>query len=396
MQSQSRTRAHLGKAINSGFLAECLLFYNKVIVRGNHLVMRSLMQTMTPEVLIRLLERRVLEFHFKEEQAAVATSVRSGCEFHSLIKFTSPDHTLEKDIDGACADLILDQSAARKSAARLLGLVTNTGLKELDLDEVQRSLSESRYVERAVQAIIQVSAPRYLLSATPRFRVHKDDQGLRVETNLDFARLNKELHSRVAPAQASLTQAGFLAQIMRAQESLFFAGRLGSELGESAVNSAIHKLHISEIINRRARSRQELETFATLTLNGAYAIREAVDAGRLTFEQISELIDRADRFKNWLHKQQPDSELIKAFYDEVVRETWVEKLPAKTMRWGIFTGAGLALDVLTGGAGGTVAGIGLSLVDSLVLDKLIVGWRPHHFIEHDLKRVLDRASKSVM
>src|SRR4051812_40914256 len=112
MQSQSRTRAHLGKAINSGFLAECLLFYNKVIVRGNHLVMRSLMQTMTPEVLIRLLERRVLEFHFKEEQAAVATSVRSGCEFHSLIKFTSPDHTLEKDIDGACADLILDQSAA--------------------------------------------------------------------------------------------------------------------------------------------------------------------------------------------------------------------------------------------------------------------------------------------
>src|ERR1043166_1315012 len=51
---------------------------------------------------------------------------------------------------------------------------------------------------------------------------------------------------------------------------------------------------------------------------------------------------------------------LRAYYRETVKESWVEKLPAKTTRWTIFTGIGLGLDALGAGGLGTAAGVALS------------------------------------
>ena len=40
---------------------------------------------------------------------------------------------------------------------------------------------------------------------------------------------------------------------------------------------------------------------------------------------------------------------MKEYYKEVTADSWVDKLPAKTTRWSLFTGVGMAIDVLGGG-----------------------------------------------
>ena len=66
-------------------------------------------------------------------------------------------------------------------------------------------------------------------------------------------------------------------------------------------------------------------------------------------------------------------------------ETWVEKLPAKRTRWSIFTGIGLGIDALGAGGLGTAASVAVSAVDAFLVDKLTKGWKPHQFVEKDLK-----------
>lgn len=382
-----------GEPIDPGLLAECLIFYKRVIVCGNRVVLQSLLRTVGPDNLLDLLKSQFLEYHFKEEQTGVTTGTRAGREYHALIKISSPDHTLEKDVAEAFSTAIAGQAQSVNRAEELASLVVKGDLHHFDLNDVTLALTESRYVQRSVEAIISVYAPRYLLSAKPRFRVHQDSQGLIVETNLDFGRLNREYHLTVPPAHSSLSPAQLLAKIMGAQESLALAAQLGSELGETAVGARIHSLQLAEIVRRRAHSFDQIGALSNLTLDSAFAIRDAVNSGRVGFGQIVELLEKAERFKAWLCGQAPNRELVKAYYEEIIKETWVDKLPAKSARWGIFTGAGLALDAATGGVGGTLAGVGLSIVDSFFLDKLVKGWRPHHFIEEDLNPVVRGGAK---
>ena len=91
-------------------------------------------------------------------------------------------------------------------------------------------------------------------------------------------------------------------------------------------------------------------------------------------------------------RQRPaEASLVRDYYQETIKDSWVEKLPGKSVRWGIFTGLGLTVDALGAGGLGTVAGVALSAVDSFLADKLIKGWKPHQFVEGDLKSLFDQA-----
>ena len=59
---------------------------------------------------------------------------------------------------------------------------------------------------------------------------------------------------------------------------------------------------------------------------------------------------------------------------------WADNLPPKTLRWLIFTAAGIPLSL--------AAAVGLGAADTFLLDKLIKGWKPNQFIEGPLKDFL--------
>ena len=108
----------------------------------------------------------------------------------------------------------------------------------------------------------------------------------------------------------------------------------------------------------------------------------------MPFAAVLKLLDSADKFRHWLHQQPPDTNLVRAYYQEAIKDTWAEKLPAKSTRWSIFTGVGLGIDALGAGGLGTAANVAVSAVDAFLVDKLAKGWKPHQFVERDLKPLL--------
>jgi hypothetical protein len=122
-----------------------------------------------------------------------------------------------------------------------------------------------------------------------------------------------------------------------------------------------------------------------LTLGNGRAIREAVNSGEVRFSSILKLLENSDRFREWIAGQPADVSLLTAFYDEITKDSWVDKLPPKAIRFSIFSALGYAIDAVGGGGLGTLAGLGVNAVDSFLVDKLIKGWKPHQFVNKSLK-----------
>jgi hypothetical protein len=103
--------------------------------------------------------------------------------------------------------------------------------------------------------------------------------------------------------------------------------------------------------------------------------------GKVPFAEVVRLLDKADKFREWIEKQPADKDLIKSYYHAVINDSWVEKLPGKTMRFSAFTASGIVVDMMGAGGLGTSIGAALGAFDTFVLDKIIGGWKPHQFVE---------------
>lgn len=102
------------------------------------------------------------------------------------------------------------------------------------------------------------------------------------------------------------------------------------------------------------------------------------------------ILPKSKQFHEWLQSQHPDQDVIKTYFQDVIRTTWVDRLPAKSVRWILFTAAGIGADALGAGGLGTMAGIGLSAADTFVLDKILKGWKPNQFVDNSLRQFISR------
>ena len=122
----------------------------------------------------------------------------------------------------------------------------------------------------------------------------------------------------------------------------------------------------------------------------AKSLREAVNRNQIDLDGLITVLKNSQKFKKWILGVDPDQDLIKNYYAEVTKKTIVDKLPGKSVRWGIFTSAGLIADALATGGLGTAIGLSLGALDTFYLDKLISGWKPNQYIEDDVKKLLGK------
>lgn len=82
----------------------------------------------------------------------------------------------------------------------------------------------------------------------------------------------------------------------------------------------------------------------------------------------------AQQFRNWFHANAnlSEREILQAYIDILHQVPWIEKAPAKALRFGVTTAAGVL----------PVLGAAASVIDSFVVDKLLSGKSPKFFIEN--------------
>jgi hypothetical protein len=374
-----------GPLIDIGALAEGLLFYGRVAIVGNSGTVKDLLARIPPFVVLSMLRDGRLEFHYLEDQIGISTQEINGRSQHNLVAFSSPNHTVDKVGPSAFKDAAGTTTQAKIGASKFTTLLRPLNYSGFDQNSVLQSFSDKQVINLSVSSLIQEVVPRFSPSRDLRFAIEREKSGIYIDTNIDFTELNRLYHQIVPASHSTLSEAYILSLLQRAYEATYFAALLNSEVAVHPIEKAVQARAVDAVISRYEHNQSQIENFAELTLADGNAIREAVNSGAVPFTAVLKLLDSADKFRHWLHQQPTDANLVRAYYQETIKETWAEKLPTKSTRWSIFTGIGLGIDALGGGGLGTAANVAVSAVDAFLIDKLVKGWKPHQFVEKDLK-----------
>lgn len=77
------------------------------------------------------------------------------------------------------------------------------------------------------------------------------------------------------------------------------------------VKSSIIQLKCAEVIKKSGKVANNLNRFQEVVLGSAKQIREVVNSGEKTIDDLIPLLDKSKQFKEWLQKQDDDVNLIK-------------------------------------------------------------------------------------
>ncbi len=164
--------------------------------------------------------------------------------------------------------------------------------------------------------------------------------------------------------------------------------KYSSDFQLSPSSSILIANRFDSLYNKIVSGSNSIETFNNFVLKTGN-VRGVLNSGEKTFSEYISIYENSRKFKEFIGDLPPEANLIQEYFNANNANTWAEKLPSKTIRFGLFTGAGLLIDTVGGSGAGTLLGISLSAVDTFLVDKLIKGWKPNHFIENDLKNFID-------
>ena len=148
-----------------------------------------------------------------------------------------------------------------------------------------------------------------------------------------------------------------------------------SEFMTGAISGKIMERKFTDILSKRFRNAQEIELFQEILLSDVGSIKEAIDTGAKSFEDFLVILNKADKFRSWLRELHPNEQLLKEYFIEATKDSWIDTLPTKMLKFVITTAVGLVEPI---------TGTTISAADSFLLNRFAEGWRPNKFIKDEL------------
>ncbi len=380
-------RSETGTAISAGQIAEALLFYQNV-----HLIIdlgsfRQLIRQLGPATLLTILRRSDCFAVYCEETLGTHTQSVGTLQAHSLVAFSLAGHdgvgmfsSREERVAYLLKNDDLSSSDAKRFAKAFLKI---TPVRKLSGDfycnggitEAARTdLSDASFVKSAVNSALELTTGANSLGSSLKFDIHDSELGMYVFHNIDFQAINAR-RANFQPSTGPISEAHLLNHILEARADLALASFYGGDFVSSEVTSSIVQLRYYELLRRQKLNEDQRANFHEITLPDYPSLRESIDSKHRTFKEFLLLLDRAARFKEWLKSTSLDQALVRSYMTAISKEGWIQSVPAKTVRY-LFT---LALESQSPWIGAAAA-----IGDSFVIEKLLGGWRPNHFVENRL------------
>lgn len=384
----NQNKTDTSNPLEIGALVECMLFYGETSVVANQSILRQLFTYFGIDRVIELIEEDLLNIIYTEKNVCVLTRTINGIEYHDTGQISSPQHTYQDELRKICIDVIGKAGKGRRTAQRIQGLIKVRNHENIILEGARKSFADQEYINYSAKSIIRSLIPEKINVDDVIFQTEQIDSGIVIATNINFAALNQVYHKYVPPTHSTINPALILGHTLDVESELYFSSNNLSEIATSGLSANLISHKINYLLEKSIKSSEKLRDFQGFVFNDAKSLREAINKKQIDLNDLMLVLKNARKFKKWIIGVEPDQNLIKSYYSEVTKKTIVDKLPGKSVRWGIFTGAGIIADVLATGGIGTVVGIGLGALDTFYLDKLISGWRPNQFIEDEVKELL--------
>lgn len=185
----------------------------------------------------------------------------------------------------------------------------------------------------------------------------------------------------------TIRNAAFL--IVTGAGEIYDAKSNNSELVTNNKISSYTENKINRLIEKRIKNEKQIKSFHEIVLPEFYDLKGTINAGNQEFNDFMELWRVATAFKEWLRDEPPNVEILTAYIRKISEKTWLDKIPAKNVRWLIFASIGTLLGGGIGGATGIAATLAIDYFDDLLLDSLLNNWKPNQYIEGDYKDFLN-------
>jgi len=391
-----RRSGEVSKSLDIGDFAEALLYYGTVHIHLDMGVLAELGKGVGLENLNRLVANGWLRATYMPQFVGTQTNLENGIPINRFIvaEKVGSEKRGRLSRKEVFLEVALQSARGAKGALRQAKkLVDSTPIlsksASSEFDKVAKlateDLKDQKFVQLSVTSRLRALVPKFSVPTHWYFRaILLEKNEFLVDTNFDFEALNKALKVERPDLKVAITPALLVTLIIDARAHMHFAGEYGSDIYTSSSIAPVIQSRVAGILRPYQRSQKEIELFQEMTLDSGFAIGDTLRSGERTFDDFMEVLDRANKFKDWLRAANPDVGLVKEYQQAISRETWMEKIPTKAVRFFAFTGAGLGADFLLGGAAGTLSGIGVGAADSLLLDRLIKGWKPSQFVSQEL------------
>lgn len=377
---------HNAKPIDLGSLVEAMLLYGKTTAVVNFPILEQIYQYFGSDNLLRLLSEEYLHIVYQESPVGIITQ-KEGCkEFHGVVQFSSPQHQFQDKLREVCIDAKGKSGAGRRLAQKFEKYIRVSRETPLVLKGTGEAILNPRYLESSAQIVIQELVPN--LTLNKKFKAHQTDKGIIVETDFDFAAINTEYHKLVSPSHSTITPAYILTYILKLEEELFFASSNLSELCCSNLSSRLGLNKLDYLVEKSLSSGRNLDRFQEIFFDDGKAIREAVNADRVDPDELMKVLERSRRYKEWIVKLPPDSDLLKEYFKAIGQKSFIETLPCKILRFTICNGLNIVAGCTLPMIEASVTSLCLSACDSFLIDKLAQGWKPNQYIEGDLQGLM--------
>ena len=178
-------------SLDLGFLSETMIFYNEVNIIASHYMLKLLIDTLGPELLIEFVESGFLRIFYNDTGLIVLSNPYNMKTPMGFGIARSPQQDIELIIPKLFIEKLGRSGKGRRLAKRFLPYVNILRYDETVTADSTEYFSNNKFVFESARIVINDLAPRYKIPNNFKFDVITDKRGVIIETNLDFTEANK-------------------------------------------------------------------------------------------------------------------------------------------------------------------------------------------------------------
>lgn len=362
---------------NLGLIAENLLFYNRVnIIIDNHFL-PNFIQEIGIDTLIELIEYHNLHLFIRENMLAVSRRDNITHNAHDIVLIDPP---LNKEgLIHRAMEETGRKGYARRITNRLVPIVKGLNYNNTFCNDIREDFMNNEFMKKSIAEIINNFSNEFSITPSQiEYDFIKTDGGYFFKTNLDYAKLNKRIKGN-----GIIEPDTIMSEIIEARSNMHFASEFNSEITTNKLSAELMKARF-DTVQKSQNSSKNIFDFNDFTLEGKN-IQSIINSGEKCMSDFIPVLQKSEKFKNWLYEIESDKNIIKEYHNAVTKENWLDKLPSKMYRWSFFTIVSAIIEAQIKANIAVPMALGLSLGDAFLVDKLFNGWKPSIFIENEVK-----------
>lgn len=178
-------------------------------------------------------------------------------------------------------------------------------------------------------------------------------------------------------------------EIERYRTDIVLSQDLKSDLIVDDSSHEMSLFHIESVLKNSLAGQRNIDQFESAVFQNGRTIGDAYNLGGITLSEALRVIDRAARFKKFLHQKPFDANLLREYIAETSGVSSLSKFPGRELKFLCMQGLNIFASTILPGVGGVLVGAGLGAAETFILPNLERGWKPNLFVA-DVQREIRR------